>query len=31
MILFRNGAAVHTLVGAQKRKGIEAALDPALA
>jgi thioredoxin 1 len=31
MILFRNGAAVHTLVGAQKRKGIEAALEPALA
>ncbi len=31
MILFRNGAAVQTLVGAQKRKGIEAALDPALA
>ena len=31
MILFRHGAAVQTLVGAQKKKGIEAALEPALA
>ena len=31
MILFRNGAAVHTLIGAQPKKRIEAALEPALA
>jgi thioredoxin 1 len=31
MILFRNGAAVQTLIGAQPKKRIEAALEPALA
>ena len=31
MILFRNGEAVQTLIGAQPKKRIEAALEPALA
>ena len=31
MILFKNGSAVHKIIGAQPRKALEAQLEPALA